>query len=180
MKAITALAFLVLGSFATAADPVKSGPQPGERVPGPFEPFNITGANAGEDCCLFCKFGSDPVIMIFAREPSDALTALIKKIDDLAAKHKKQDVGSCAIFFENGTGLRPLLKEQAKKHDLKEIILGTLDGAPKGYKLAKDADVTVLLYTEAVVKANFAFRKNELNHDGIKAITASVRSILKD
>ena len=60
---------------------MKSGPQVGELLPGPFHPLNVTGAKAGEKHCLYCEFGPAPVAMIFARTPSDKLTALIKKID---------------------------------------------------------------------------------------------------
>ena len=51
-----AVAFLALGlvvGVALAADTVKSGPQVGKPVPGPFHPLNINGETAGEKACLF-------------------------------------------------------------------------------------------------------------------------------
>src|SRR5881227_3574066 len=76
-KALTA-ASLVIGLFAIASalagENLKSGPQVGEKVPGPFEPLNLTGDKAGEKACLFCKNGSHPVAMIFARDISEPLT----------------------------------------------------------------------------------------------------------
>lgn len=41
---------LALGS-AIAADAVKSGPQVGEDIPGPFDVLNITGPQAGKKNC---------------------------------------------------------------------------------------------------------------------------------
>ncbi len=179
MKPLFALcACLLVAVVAFAAEPVKSGPQVGDKMPGPFEPFNITGANAGEECCLFCKFGNDPVIMIFAREMSEPLTALLKKVDELNAKYKKQDLGTCAIFVEKGTGLRPALKAIANKAELKHLIVATLDTPPDGYGIAKDADVTVILYTRAAVKANHAFRKGELNEKAIEAVLKDAAKIV--
>ena len=70
----------VLTGFAVA-DPLKSGPQVGQEVPGPFHPLNVTGAKAGQKNCLYCQNGSNPVAMIFAREVSEPLTKLIKKVD---------------------------------------------------------------------------------------------------
>jgi hypothetical protein len=170
--------FVLIAATASAAEPLKSGPQVGDKVPGPFEPFNVTGENAGEDCCLFCKFGTDPVVMIFAKEPSEALTTLIKRVDELSVKHKKQELGSAAIFCQKGTALRTSLKESAKKQGLKEIVLATMDESPKGYAISKDAEVTVILYVGAAVKANHAFRKGELDETGIEAVVKATAKIL--
>jgi hypothetical protein len=45
------VAGLLLATAAGAAD-LKSGLQPGEKLPGPFHPLNITGAKAGQKYCL--------------------------------------------------------------------------------------------------------------------------------
>ena len=44
-----AIALLVGGLMA--ADALKSGPQTGKKIPGPFHPLNINGAEAGTKCC---------------------------------------------------------------------------------------------------------------------------------
>jgi hypothetical protein len=178
MKALITVIGMLAAACATAAEPLKSGPQVGDKVPGPFEPFNVTGPNADEEWCLYCKFGNDPVIMIFAREMSEPLDALLRKVDQLSAEHKKADLGTCAIFVEKGTGLRPALKTVAARNKLNHVILATLDAPPKGYDIHKDADVTVLLYSRSAVKANHAFRKGELNEKAIAAIAADVSKIL--
>jgi hypothetical protein len=46
-----ALAGAVLAGGAAAAD-LKSGPQPGDKIPGPFHPLNVTGSAAGKKQCL--------------------------------------------------------------------------------------------------------------------------------
>jgi hypothetical protein len=35
-----------------AGDALKSGPQTGKRLAGPFHPLNVTGAQAGKKFCL--------------------------------------------------------------------------------------------------------------------------------
>ena len=75
-------------SLPASAGELKSGPQAGEKVPGPFHPVNVTGEHKGEKFCLFCVNGENPVAMIFAREISPELTKLIKKIDEATAKNK--------------------------------------------------------------------------------------------
>src|SRR5262245_7954687 len=68
---------------------LKSGPQAGEAVPGPFHPLNVTGAYAGQKHCLYCECGPAPVAMIFAREVSPGLTKLIKKNDAKTPRNKR-------------------------------------------------------------------------------------------
>jgi hypothetical protein len=46
-----ALATLALSSVL-ADEPLKSGPQTGTNIPGPFHPLNVTGEKAGEKFCL--------------------------------------------------------------------------------------------------------------------------------
>ncbi len=46
------LAIALLVGSAFAADDLKSGPQIGDKVPGPFSPLNINGDDAGAKRCL--------------------------------------------------------------------------------------------------------------------------------
>jgi hypothetical protein len=46
------VAALLAFSTAFAADDLKSGPQPGQNVPGPFNPLHANGPNKGEKLCL--------------------------------------------------------------------------------------------------------------------------------
>jgi hypothetical protein len=46
----TSLAVLLAGS-ALADESLKSGPQVGQTIPGPFHPLNVTGTYAGEKAC---------------------------------------------------------------------------------------------------------------------------------
>src|SRR5688500_18031321 len=43
---------------------LKSGPQVGQEVPGPFHPLNVTGAQAGKKACLYCSNGGNPVAVV--------------------------------------------------------------------------------------------------------------------
>ena len=62
---------------------------------------------------------------------------------------------------------------------LKKIVLAIDNPAgPKNYKVAKDADVTVVLYTEHIVKANYAFKKGELKDKDIEKIVSSISKIV--
>jgi hypothetical protein len=119
--------------------------------------------------------------MIFAREVSDPLTSLVKKIDAATDKNKDCRMGSFVVFLSDDEKLEKQLKEVADKADLKHTVLSIDNPAgPKGYKVAKDADVTVVLYTNKTVKANHSFKKGELHEKDIDVIVSDITKILPD
>jgi hypothetical protein len=173
------LAVLLLAGAAAAADVLQSGPPVGEELPGTFEPLNVTGPDAGQKTCIFCEYGESPVAMVFARGVSEPLTRLTRRLDAATAKHKASGLASCVIFLANEEGLPRQIKQVADREKLQHTILRTFrPEGPKGYNLARDADVTVVLFTDRVVKARHAFRKGELKDRDIDAILADVARIL--
>jgi hypothetical protein len=117
--------------------------------------------------------------MIFAREVTGPLTSLVKKIDAETGKQKDAHMGSFVIFCSDAEGLDDQLRKLAEKEKLQDIILAIEDPAgPPKYKVAKDADVTVVLYLEHEVKANFALKKGELNDKKIEEIMKAIPKIL--
>jgi len=179
--ALLALALLIGGSAAGGNAPIKSGPQVGELLPGPFHPLNVTGESAGEKHCLYCQHGPAPVAMVFARTPSDQLTALIKKIDAATAQHAKAEMGSFVVFLSNQEGLAKQLKTLAEKNSIKHTTLAIDQPAgPDGYKVAKEAEVTVVLYRNAKVVSNYTFRTAaDLNNKAIEQILNDVPQLVK-
>jgi hypothetical protein len=117
--------------------------------------------------------------MIFAREISDSLTSLVKKLDDAAIKNKSARMGAFIVFCSDEEGLEQKLKDLAKKENIKELVL-TIDNpsGPAGYGVAKDADITVVLYTKRTVMANHAFKKGAIKPKDIDAIVADVVKIV--
>lgn len=180
--AAPALVLALMVGVVTASDRAEklvSGPQVDQKVPGPFHPLNVTGEKAGEKFCLYCVNGENPVAMIFAREPSPELATLIKKIDAVTEKNKGHEMGSFVVFLNDKEGLDQELKQMSQQAGLKKIVLAIDNPAgPEKYKVAKDADVTVVLYTEHLVKANYAFKKGQLKDKDIEKIVSSVSKIV--
>jgi hypothetical protein len=119
--------------------------------------------------------------MIFAREVSDNLTSLVKKIDEATAKNAGKRMGSFVVFLsDDDEKLAKQLEALATKENIKKCVFSIDNPAgPKGYNVAKDADVTVVLYRQQTVAANFAFRKGELNAQAIDKIVAAIPQIVK-
>jgi hypothetical protein len=179
ISAALLVALCFVAGLALAGEGLLSGPQVGQTVPGPFHPLNVTGPDAGQKQCLYCKNGDNPVAMIFAREVSDPLAKLIKKVDTATAQHEDAKMGSFVVFLSDSKDLENSLKELAEKEGIKNTILAIDNPAgPEAYKVAKDADVTVVLYNQHKVKANHAFAKGELKDKDIDVILADVPKIL--
>ena len=119
--------------------------------------------------------------MIFAREVSDPLTSLVKKMDEAAIENKSCRMGSFVVFCTDDEGLKDKLKSLAEKEQLKKVIL-TIDNpaGPTSYKVAKDADITVVLYDQREVKANYTFKKGELKEKDIEKIVKDLSKILPE
>jgi hypothetical protein len=123
--------------------------------------------------------------MIFAREVSDPLTSLVKKIDAATAKNSAHKMGSFVVFMSDDEGLEKKLKDLAETEKLQKTAL-VIDNpsGPNGYHIAKDADITVVLYrgaySKGAVKANHAFKKGEMTGKDIDGIVGELAKILPD
>jgi hypothetical protein len=117
--------------------------------------------------------------MIFAREISDPLTSLVKKVDAATARHKAAELGSFVVFCSDDEKLAPQLKKLAEKEQLRHTVL-TIDNpaGPEGYKVTKEADVIVVLYVAHKVQASHAFRKGQLTAKDIDRVLGDLPRIL--
>src|SRR5207244_9473027 len=96
---------------------------------------------------------------------SDPLAKLITKLDKAIGENKHAELRGWVTFLSNDQpALDPQLVEWAKKYAIRQMPLGVFESeaGPPSYRLARDADVTVLLYVKQKVFANFAFRSGEL------------------
>jgi hypothetical protein len=182
VRNVLAAALVVVAGGLVAAAELKSGPQPGAKVPGAFHPYNVTGEDAGKTACLFCKAGDSPVVMVFARTGDDAMThKLLQALDAETVKNAKAEMYSFGIFQGDKAALEPQLKAGAQKSALKATVLAIEDKEdpiPAKYNLSPEADVTVIMYVDRVVKANYSFAKGKLDDKGIDAVVKDVSKIV--
>ncbi|WP_439625270.1 hypothetical protein [Gemmata sp.] len=177
---LTAAVVVALGGLLVAGD-AKPGLKVGDKVPGPFHPLNVNGEDAGKKACLYCKAGDSPTVAVFARDPGDAaLQKLIAMLEEAATKYSKQELNTFVVFCSAESGLEPRLKDVAEKVKLKHVILAI--DAPEGpekYNIAKDADVTVIVYKDLRVVGNHTFAKGKLDDKALEAVAADVAKIVK-
>lgn len=166
---------------AAAAEPLRSGPQVEEKVPGAFKVLNLNGADAGKQACLFCRNGSRPMVMIFAREITPGLTSLLQKLESTLTSNPDSSLSACVIFCSDDQATAARLAPWVKQLGLNRVTVAVGSAAgPEKYHLASDAAVTVLMYTHFKVQANHAFRAGELQEAGVAAISADLPKILSN
>jgi hypothetical protein len=156
-----------------------SGTPVGKR-PGPYSFLVATGPQRGQQTCYICEQheGNKPAAVVFARELTPALGKLLGKLE--AAGQADTGYKVWMTQLAEKADLDTIAK-WAQKQGLKTVPVGAFEDAdgPPAYKLAKDADVTVLLFTKQKVVANFAFRAGELNDKQIELITKAVPQLFE-
>lgn len=122
--------------------------------------------------------------MVIARTTSGPLSSLLKQFDTAVGKHKDADLRSFAVFLtDDSDATEAQLKELADRAKISpNVPLAIVEdvAGPPAYKISKDAEVTVLLYTNNEIVKNFAFRAGELKESDVKTIVASIPKILPD
>ena len=122
------------------------------------------------------------MVAIFTRSITDDLTSLVKQIDDQVAQNEDKKMASFVILLSNDPDAdEAKLKTLAEKAGIKHVPLTVFDGVagPPNYKIAEDAEVTVLHWLERKTVVNHAFAKGKLDKEGVKKIVESTSEILK-
>lgn len=158
-----------------------SGTPVGKR-PGPYSFLVATGPQRGQQTCYICEQheGNKPAAVVFARSTSDSLGKLLAKLDAAAIAEKDSGCKVWMTLLAEKADLDALAK-WAQKQGLKSAPVGAFEDAdgPPSYKLHKDADVTVILFTKQKVVANFAFRTGELDDKAIEKVMKAVPQLFE-
>jgi len=181
MRALCAtglVAAVVFGLAATASAEVTSGPQVGETV-GAFTVTKVTGnpddgVADGKTLCYRCKMGQRPVVMVFARSADEKFAKFLKKLEEELEEHADDKLTAFVNMI--GTDAESLKKDAAEfvaANGIKRVAFVVPEDAENGppeFKIAPDAEITVVCYKAGEVKANHAFGKGGLSDEKIDAI----------
>jgi hypothetical protein len=169
-----------LWSECRAEEACKSGLDVGKR-PGPYSAVIATGPERGQSYCYVCETGDKPAVVVFARSLSDPLGKLVRRLDRAVADHKKAGLRGWVTFLAGDPArLDARVVKWGKQHAIGTMPLGVFTDTvgPPSYRLARDADVTVLLFVKRKVVANFAFRAGELTDAQAAEVLKTLPKIL--
>jgi hypothetical protein len=182
-----ALGLALAAGYCPAADEDKTGTEPGNLLPGPFHPYNVTGERKGKLHCLVCEYGLKPVVLIFTREAPTAegpVTKLAQALDEAIATDQTNTLRSFVVYVTDDKDVAELEKtlgEWAGAAKLKSVAVA-FDNDPddlKAYDLDKDAAVTVLVYEKLRMVKQFPSGKEKLGENDIKAIVAAAKGLVE-
>lgn len=123
--------------------------------------------------------GNNPVAAVFAREITPGLTSLVKKLDQATADNTK--LKAFVVLLTDDDKAEARLKELADKEKLKNVLLMVeAPAGPPKMDIAKDADVTVVLYQKKKVKKTLAFEKGKLTEPEAGGVVTAVKETLGD
>jgi uncharacterized lipoprotein YmbA len=108
------------------------------------------------------------------------LTSLVKKLDETLNKSSSKCGSFVVMLTDAPEEMETSLKSLAEKEGLKKVVL-TIDNpqGPPNYKIAKEADVTVVLYKGRKVTKTFAFEKGKLTEKEVAELTAAMADMIK-
>jgi hypothetical protein len=175
------LSLAVVFSFAADA-PCVSGPRVGQR-PGPYSFVLSTGSERGKSHCYICETADRPMVIVFARNLSDPLGRLVRKLDQAVGAHKDAELRSwVTLLAEDESKLNKSIVDWERKLALKRVPIGVFEdvAGPPSYRLHAEAEITVLVAVKQKVVVNFAFRAGELSDRRIEEILASLPRILPE
>jgi len=175
-----AICCLVPLAGALAEGPCVSGLSAGQR-PGPYAAIVAVGPNRGQLHCFICETADKPAVVVFARRMSDPLGKLVQGLDKAVLANKTAELRSWVTFLtDDQPALDPQVVRWGKQHGIRNVSLAVFEDAdgPPAYKLARDADVTVLLYVKQKVVKNFAFRAGELDDKKAAEVIKAIPEII--
>jgi hypothetical protein len=192
---LLAAAGITLGSLAAAPqekpreDKSKENKAPltaGNNIPGPFHPFNVTGAQKGHFHCLVSQYDLDPVVMILTRDLdfSQPLKDLLSQLDTAIDKNPALRLRCFVVFIsdeltnvaENDDKREELVKKiEPLGANLKHVVL-CLDGKAdlEKYGLDDNTFATIVLYRRLQIVASKVLGRDNFNSAAVKEVMADV------
>ncbi|PHS03340.1 MAG: hypothetical protein COA78_18275 [Blastopirellula sp.] len=179
-----AVAFVAL--FAVSglnAEEVKSGLKIGAS-PAAFYVNDVTGPAKGTSLCYRCRYGARPTVAIFARELTDEVKDLIKKIDSTVVANSDQKLAAFVVILSDSPEAQKssLAKLAASaKIDSTPLTVYKDSKGPAKYKVSEKAAVNVMMWNGIAggVAVNHAFSTSELTKKQIAAIVKDTGKILE-
>ena len=167
--AIVLVAALAMGatSVVAATGELKSGPQVGDKAL-PFTSNQVTGENRGRQYCYICEMGDRPAVLVFARHIDEPTGRLLRDLRDSMRANRQQKLFGWMVFLggestDSETALEGQAYEFARKNGALSVALSALGdpAGPPGYRVAPEAEVTVLALRGGKVLYNRAYRAKE-------------------
>jgi hypothetical protein len=108
------------------------------------------------------------------------LTSLVKSLDAEVSKSGEKLCTFVVLLTEDERQMTKDLKKFAADNMVKKVPLtiGEAHAGPPAYKIAKDADITVMMWKGSKVEVNHAYSKGKMTEADVKTIINEVPKLL--
>ena len=138
------------------------------------------GVQPGEQLCYRCRYGSSPMVMVFARRTGGRVTELVRRIDRAVFSNRKRRLKGLVTMLGDST---PAVKAAAgevaaaaKVEHVPVVVAKEVKTGPLNYKLPADAEVTVVVAKDSQVVKTHTFTSEKVD---IAAVMSEVERILE-
>lgn len=150
----------------------------------PFYVTKVAGAEddsveAGEELCYRCKYGNDPMVMVFTRKTDDKVAKFVRELNGAVKANEGEKLRSFVTLL--GDDAKKLEKsgkmfaKEAKAEHVPIVVAKETKTGPKNYKIDKEADVTVVLANDSQVVSSHTFQTDSID---IAAVMKQVKKML--
>ena len=180
MLTVVGILGLCLGTHVAAA---ADGLQQGDPI-GVFHVTKVAGAiddgvEPGEELCYRCRYGSRPMVMVFARDVGGKVTDLLKEMEAaVSANEEHQLKGLLTLLGEDAGELKAQAEKLATKAAIEKVpvvIAKETKTGPTNYKIDADAAVTVVVANDSQVVSSHTFGVEKID---VVAVMKEVKQML--
>lgn len=156
MPLFFALAVFTVGS-SLAADPVFSGPQPGEKTT-PFKVLTIAGADDGKERDPIAENAGAPTAFVFIHQLERSLVPLLRVVEQYGVERRDRIKTEIVFLAADRLAGEERVRAAAGSLKLAARIGLSLDGAegPGNYGLNRECLMTIVTAKDDRVVANIA------------------------
>lgn len=178
-----ALALGLVTVSASAAEGAGECLQKGEGI-GAFYVTKVAGAEGdgvdeGQELCYRCRYGSRPMVMVFARNTTGKFPQLMKRLDAAVTKHEAEELrGLITLFGGDADALTKKGQRIAARTGVKNLpvtVAKDTESGPANYRIPADADVTVVVANDSKVLGSYTFAADAID---VQALAKQVEELL--
>ncbi|WP_164102361.1 hypothetical protein [Candidatus Laterigemmans baculatus] len=180
LAGLLTIAAVSAGAAEKAADGLKKGD--------PIGAFYVTkvagaaddGVEKGQQLCYRCKYGSRPMVMVFARETGGKVNELVTQLDQAVEQNKDAQLRGFLTLIgdkkENLTKHAEKVATTTKSKNFPIVVAEDTENGPNSYQLDPKAEVTVVIASDGEVISRHSSKAAELD---VAAVMNEVKTMLK-
>ena len=161
-----------------ASDPVFSGPQVGEALPG-FKVTSLVGELEGKVFDPVADAKGQPIVLVFVHELTRPGFGLMRAVTKFSAERKDKGMRVAVVFLTDDATATAKWSKNVQRILSDDVQYGMFTEGKEGpgaYGLNRNVIVTVLVGNQGKVTGNFALVQPQLQVDG-PAILESVAAV---